>query len=707
MCGEGEDDDVRWLLLAVLGLVVVAAPLPAGQQLVLGLGTLVAALALSRREHPRSALTLMALSLLVSARYLLWRSMSCAEQVWLSGGLGGVVHADATHTTQLLLTLLLLAAELYAFAMLAVGYLQSAAPLDRDPVPLPEERSEWPRVDVLIPTVDEPLDVVRTSVLGALSLDWPEDKLRVHLLDDGWRIEFHDFARDVGATYHARPDRRHAKAGNLNHALSSEHTRGDVVAVFDCDHVPSSGFLRETVGALVRDPELALVQTPHHFHTPDPIERNLGTWRQVPPEGQLFYGHLLKGNDRFDAVFFCGSCAVLRRSALDEIGGFPTQTVTEDAHTGLMLHRRGHHTAYQATPLASGRATDRTASHLAQRARWARGMLQLFRRDNPLLGRGLSAPQRLLYATAMLHFVNAFPRLLFMLAPAALLLGGLNIFAAPPQEMIVYAIPHLLVGVVTHAKVFTPHRHPLWSEIYEALVAPYLLLPAALALVLPRLGRFAVTAKAEIIQRGYTDLNVVWPYLLLYAVSVSCVIRGLGLAWAGDIDLGAVALNTAWAVHNLIVLGVVLGLCRERQQRRRYPRLPWKVRGSLLLGKDGAVACQTLDLSMGGARIALDAPHFAEIGVRGTLTFEPEGGALEIPLKVVELRRGEIHAEFGELDVERERLLTHILFGNASRWAGQIEAMPPHRLLRSWLHLIWLGVTGPFRLVVGHGRGRS
>ena len=120
-------------------------------------------------------------------------------------------------------------------------------------------------------------------------------------------------------------------------------------------------FLQATVGEFFRDDKLALIQTPHHFYSPDPFERNLTAAKKVPHEGALFYGPVQQGNDNWNATFFCGSCAVIRRSALEEVGGFAVETVTEDAHTALKLQRRGWNTAFLDIPLAAGLATERLA----------------------------------------------------------------------------------------------------------------------------------------------------------------------------------------------------------------------------------------------------------------------------------------------------------------------------------------------------------
>jgi cellulose synthase/poly-beta-1,6-N-acetylglucosamine synthase-like glycosyltransferase len=92
-----------------------------------------------------------------------------------------------------------------------------------------------------------------------------------------------------------------------------------------------------------------------------------------------------------------------------EVGGIATETVTEDAHTALKLHRRGYTTAYLRQVLAGGLATESLSGHIGQRIRWARGMAQIFRLDNPLTGRGLRLLQRLCYSNAMLHFFSGVP----------------------------------------------------------------------------------------------------------------------------------------------------------------------------------------------------------------------------------------------------------------------------------------------------------
>src|SRR6516165_3434236 len=382
--------------------------------------TVLAMVILNRNPSRGVSLVLVMLSVTLSTRYIWWRITQT-----LPLPAGQAFHFESIFPAFLGIGLVL--AELYAWLALLLGYVQTSWPLDRRPVALPDDLALWPTIDLFITTFNEPLAIVQNTVFGAQSLDYPPDKLRICLLDDGGRQEFREFAEAVGVTYFSREDNLHAKAGNLNNALRL--TNGELLALFDADHVPTRAFLQLTVGGFLTDPKLAMVQTPHYFYSPDPFERNLETATRVPNEGQLFYGVVQAGNDLWNAAFFCGSCGVIRRSAIESVGGFATDSVTEDAHSALRMHRAGWNSAYLRLPLAAGLATERLALHVGQRMRWARGMTQIFRVDNPLFGRGLNVGQRICYLNAMLHFFFGLPRFVFLTAPLCFLMFHLNIIA--------------------------------------------------------------------------------------------------------------------------------------------------------------------------------------------------------------------------------------------------------------------------------------
>src|SRR5262249_632574 len=370
-------------------------------------------------------------------------------------------------------------------------------------------------------------------------------------------------------------DNAHAKAGNINFAL--QQTQGEYVAIFDSDHVPTSSFLQATLGWFLRDRQLGMVQTPHHFYSPDPFERNLRLFRKIPNEGELFHRLVQDGNDLWNASFFCGSCAVLRREALHEIGGIAVETVTEDAHTALRMQCRGWNTAYINIPQAAGLATETLAAHIGQRIRWARGMIQVLRLENPLFAGGLALSQRLCYFNATTHFLFALPRLIFLTVPLVyLLLGMVNIYGYS-LAVFAYALPHIVISNLTTSRIQGKHRFSFWNEIYEAVLAPYILLPTLLALVNPRLGKFNVTAKGGIVRPSYFDPRIALPLLFLLALNVAGLFKAYQRYVAEPARHDTVIMNSAWAIYNIVILSVAASVAWERRQRRSQVRVDTRV----------------------------------------------------------------------------------------------------------------------------------
>ena len=670
------------LLLAVFA----ATPLSIDAQIGFGLALFALALLLRLAQTEASVPLMVGLSLLASARYIVWR-------VTTTLGTPGSV--------EWWMALGLLTAESYTWVVLFLGYLQNARPLQRPFAPLPLDRRDWPTIDVLIPTYNESLAIVRPTVFAALSLDWPAERLRVYLLDDGHREEFRHFAQLSGANYLTRADRRGAKAGNLNHALA--HSSSDFIAIFDCDHVPVRNFLTETMGTFLTDERCALVQTPHHYFSPDPFERNLGTFRKVPGEGSLFYGLVQDGNDLWNAAYFCGSCAVLRRSALDKIGGIAEDTVTEDAHTALRLHRQGYTSAYINKILAAGLATDSLADHINQRARWARGMAQIFRIDNPLFGKGLSWAQRLCYLNAMLHFFSGLPRLVFLTAPLAYLFFEFHVINAGTVILAAYAIPHLVQAALTNSTLQRQFRHSLWNEAYDAALSWYTALPTLVALISPSRGRFNVTTKGELIQRTYFDWRLALPYLVLVLLNFIGVLIAIPrfLYW-NAFEAETVIVNLVWTLFNLTLLGTVLGVASETRQIRRSHRIDTCLAARLHFADGSTLVATVLDFSSGGLRVSAS-------GLSAALPGQSIGVEIEMPVgrgsatvqgRCVTVSDGQTRIELAPMDAATERRYVEATFAHPDLWRHWHDAMPPDRPLRSLAEVLSFGIAGYVRVAL-------
>ncbi|RAR48348.1 cellulose synthase (UDP-forming) [Paraburkholderia unamae] len=672
---------------------VFTVPLANSQQLAFALCCFICALLFRRVEGSYATLVMIMLSVLASGRYMYWR---LTETTYWSRPL------DA------LWGLLLVSAELYAALVLLLGYFQTAWPLRRKPVPLPASRADWPTVDIFIPTYNEPLGVVKPTIYASLALDYPADKLSIHVLDDGRRPEFKAFCEEVGVNWTIRSHNRHAKAGNINEALKI--TNGEYLAIFDCDHIPTRSFLQVCLGWFLRDKKLSMLQTPHHFFSADPFERNLGTFRKVPNEGELFYGLVQDGNDLWNATFFCGSCALLRRSMVEEIGGIAVETVTEDAHTALKLHRLGYTTAYLAIPQAAGLATESLSGHIGQRIRWARGMTQIFRVDNPLLGKGLSFGQRLCYLNAMMHFFYGVPRLVFLTAPLSFLFFGAHVIQASAATIALFALPHMFHANVTNSRMQGAFRHSFWAEVYESVLASYITAPTLLALINPKLGKFNVTAKGGKIAENYFDWAISRPYLVLLLLNL----LGFGFGiwhihayWHVTSEVNTTILNLAWTAYNSLILGASMAAANERKQVRSVHRVAMTMPVMLRFGTGRTLACETLDYSEGGVGVKL--PQNISVPLHEPVTVSLFRGDEEYAFRatVSFTEPGRAGLQFVEMSKDQEFNFVNATFSRADAWSGWAQGREPDRPLRA-LAQVWLagahGIGGFFGHLYGDFR---
>jgi len=659
------------LILLPVATVIIITPMDSQKQYTFGLISIGIMFLLGFIKARPISLIMVFMSAMMSTRYIYWRATE-------------TLHFNSE--VEAILGIGLFIAELYVWLILILGFLQTSWPLKRTIEPLPEDIEQWPTVDVYVPSYNESLDVVRDTVLAAQCIDYPRHKLKIYLLDDGKRSEFARFAADVGVGYITRDDNRHAKAGNLNHAMKI--TKGELICVFDCDHVATRTFLQATVGAFLKDDKLALLQTPHYFYSPDPFERNLKAARDIPNEGALFYGPVQQGNDNWNATFFCGSCAVIRRSALEEIGGFAVETVTEDAHTALKMQRLGWGSAFLAIPLAAGLATERLGLHIVQRTRWARGMTQIFRVDNPLLGRGLKWQQRLCYLNAMLHFQFGLPRVVFLTAPLAYLLFNLNIIHSSASLIFAYVLPHLVMSLYVNSRMNGRFRATFWGEIYETVMAFHLVIPTLLTMISPKHGKFNVTDKGGLLDVGFFDFNIVRPHVICALLLMAGIISGLVRAFAHDyfgVDPYVIALNVGWATFCLIILMAAIAVARETKQVRKTIRIDVKLPAIVHYASGISSRCQTINLSMGGAQLtAPDQRH--ENDEIEEIELMLQSGAISIPVQLISADTDVLRFQFKDIPLSRRRELVRVVLARADAWIK--PEGPKDNPLRSLVNII-------------------
>jgi cellulose synthase (UDP-forming) len=660
------------------------------EQAVFGGVTILTGLLANRLSASRVVtIALMLISMIATFRYGWWRVNSLVD--YFSDESNRHLGLDAVFL------LLLISAELYTVLIMLLGYMQTAWPLNRTPIALPGDDTAWPHVDLLIPTYNEPLSLVRYTALAALNIDYPPEKLHVYILDDGTRDDFSQFAIEAGVGYITRTDHGHAKAGNINHALTTMDS--PYVAIFDCDHVPTRSFLQMTLGWMLVDSNLGMLQTPHHFYSPDPFERNLLQYKTIPNEAELFYGIVQDGNDFWNATFFCGSCALIRRSALDSVGGIATETVTEDAHTSLRMQRQGYNTAYINIPQAAGLATESLAAHVGQRIRWARGMIQILRTDNPLFGRGLKFTQRLCYFNAMAHFLYSVPRLAFLLAPLVYLLLGRTIIPGYWVAIFAYAFPHLILSSLTNSRIQGRHRHSFWNEIYEAVLAPYILAPTLLALINPKLGKFNVTSKGSTMGETQFDRKIATPTRWLLLLNfIGLLVVPYRLFVTDPQHPGAVIMNMVWVIFNIVILGVAAAVALEQKQRRGTVRIEAKLPVRVTTPQGRQFETVSIDMSVGGA--SLKKPSDARVAPNDILkiAFPSYTGKDEIQAQVIGLVGQTLRIAFQLNTIPEQEILTRALYSRADAWLGSANLKEVDRPLVSLGRVIVLSTYGIYQV---------
>lgn len=628
---------------------------------------------LRRMPHWRLAVAILSVSM--SVRYIVWRGLATLTfDRWQDGTL----------------SVLLYGAEVYGVGVLILGYFQTSIMQPRQPQSLPPD-DDLPTVDIYIPTYNEGVDILRRTLIGAQCVDWP--RKTVYLLDDGKRPEMRALAEALGVEYITRNDNNHAKAGNINAAL--KQTKGEFIAIFDCDHVPVRSFLRVTLGFFLHDAKVGFVQTPHHFYNPDPFERNLWLEDMVPPEQEMFYHAVQIGNDFWNSAFFCGSCAVLRRTAIESVGGIAVETVTEDAHTALRMHAAGWSSAYLDIPQAAGLATERYAFHVAQRMRWARGMTQILRLDNPLFKKGLTIPQRLNYLNAIQHFQFGIPRLVYLLAPAVFLLFGIHPLRANPWEVIAYAMPHVFLSLIGGLAVARSVRHAFWAEVYETALAPYTAIVTTLAFIAPRKGKFNVTVKGTSLDRAAYDLKHAFPNLLVMAMCLAALVVAPSRWQEYPLERGTLLVTTLWNMYNMVILAAAVMVALERPQRRKTWRVRREHRVRLVPTERPElipVVGESIDMSEGGLRmrVASFPNNVLDVHIDVSSEFSK---AMALPARIVGVfsrpDHVEVRAEFVNLSPDNERGIVEVMFTDPDSWTQRPLSQHPLQSLLTVFYAPW------------------
>jgi cellulose synthase (UDP-forming) len=511
---------------------------------------------------------------------------------WGAVYLGWRVLDTWDHTGPALFVLLFVC-ELFGYIMLtSFCFLSWRIPVStRPPIEIPHS------VDVVVCTYDEGLDVLEATLLGCARITYPHV---TWVLDDGRRESVRKLAQRLGARYVTRRDNRHAKAGNINHALGI--LGAELLLVLDADHVPQPDILDATVGYF-DDPQLAMVQTPHDFSNQDSFQ-HFATGRH---DQSMFFEVILPGKDRHGGVYWCGSAAVIRREALIEVGGVATETIAEDFHTTIKMHGRGWTSRYHNETLVQGLAPHDLSSFLLQRDRWARGNLAVFKtRQNPVVAPRLSPGQRISYLSSLVAYLVPLQRLGLLAVLSLMLVTGQLPLHASLEGFLVFWLPWIALDLAASA-LLCRGRASLWDGTYSMLLTMEIFVRATLSLVRPISSTFKVTPKDGIDEGGWAALRqlrlVMTVGVVLVAALVLRALAAAGLVPLPHLDTAPLLIGMVLGLWELALVVAVLAKVAQRRQHRRHYRAPV----GLAAVVDGVIV-RVVDLTTGGAGLVSSQP---------------------------------------------------------------------------------------------------
>lgn len=429
------------------------------------------------------------------------------------------------------------------------------------------KEEDVPFVDILICTYNEPLYLLEMTIAAAANMEYPEERFKVYICDDGKREELKTLCDQYKIGYISRNDNTGAKAGNINNALSC--IQGDLFVVLDADMIPKREFLSKTIGYFI-NPNVAFVQTPQVYYNQDMYQYNLS--KRIPNEQDFFMRDIQTARASKNATLHVGTNAVFRRSFVLKIGGYPSYSITEDMAVGMTLQAKGYESVFVNEELVYGLSAATFSELLKQRDRWCRGNLQVIKRNNILFKKGLSVGQKIAYLDGGLYWLANIQKMIFILFPILYLLTGITIMTCRLNMLLSIFIPHIVGEYLVFSVLAPKTRGIKWSHYYETIMAPYLSVSIIKEFLNLKI-HFNVTAKDTTIKNTTFQWTIVLPHIALLCLTIfSWVISVLRLV-SGSIYMESFVINFIWSLFNLSGLVMAVRMAWQKPMYRKIERV--------------------------------------------------------------------------------------------------------------------------------------
>ncbi len=511
--------------------------------------------------------------------YLLWRIFFTIPFEY------GVIHA--------IFGIILLGAELIGFGELAIHF-KMMMKVARPKLPKVEP-DKYPTVDVFVATYNEPVEILYKTLNGCINMEYPDkNKVQIYLCDDGNRAEMAELAKSFGVNYLTREKNIGAKGGNLNNAM--KNSKGELIVTLDADMIPKHDFLEKTVPYFCVGEKIGFVQAPQDFYNMDMYQHNLYADKLVPNEMDLFYHTVELSKNSNNSVIYGGSNTVLLRKALEEVGGFVTDVITEDFATGMLIQEKGY-TCYAVNDIvASGLSPQDFPNLIRQRRRWASGCIQTGKKYKALKRKGLTWSQRLAYYTSVLYWYDNIKRMIYLVNPLLMLVGIASVKGSL-KGMLMFWLPTYLLNNIALGIMTDGRRSVMWSGIYETAMAPFLFPTVVGEMLGVKQTIFAVTEKKKKSTVIGGGLSMAKPHIIfaaLYALGlITSIIIGIVIKEV------TILFQILWYVVNLYNLTMAILAIKGRSTRREDERFALEVDTKVIYG-DTCIETKTIDMGEGG-----------------------------------------------------------------------------------------------------------
>lgn len=404
-----------------------------------------------------------------------------------------------------------------------------------------KDENHTPSVDVFITVAGEPKDIVAETIQAVKRMAYPDFK--VYILNDGfvakrenWK-EMEDLAKEEGVICITRQKSGGAKAGNINNGV--RESSGELIVIFDADHIPHPDFLQKTVPYFI-DPKVGFVQSPQFYKNYRLNYITRSSWEQQ----ELFFGPICKGKNRMNAATMCGTNMVISRKALLQAGGMAEDSIAEDFLTGLRIHDNGWKSVYVGEVLAEGLAPEDFLSYFKQQFRWARGALDIIVMPKLFFSRKLTFKQKIQYFSSVSFYLSGAVVLMNALIPVAYFYTGAVPFVVSTMTLAAVFIPYIFVTL------YVLQKSSNFTFTFRALIFSMaswnIHLKAMWAAVSRHKSTFEVTSKRQI--EG-NFINLVWPQIAYIAL----VVVGVAVAFVRESFSASFVANVAWAIINIAV----------------------------------------------------------------------------------------------------------------------------------------------------------